>query len=84
MLEHAPVLDPAHAAPRNARPRAYARARAYKGDQGLDRTPPLALSLAQAQVHRSSLCARRASGRSSPDHHRPATLALLHPIQSLG
>jgi hypothetical protein len=42
MPEHAPVLGPARAAPRDARPRAHARA--YKADQGLDRTPPLALS----------------------------------------
>jgi hypothetical protein len=62
--------------------RAYARAHAYKADQDLDRTPPLALSPAQAQVHRSSPCARHASGRPSPNHRGPATLALLHPIQS--
>jgi hypothetical protein len=72
----------ARAALRDTRPRAHARA--YKADQGLDRTPPLALSPAQAQVHRSSLCAWRASGHPSPDHRGPATPALLHPIQSLG
>jgi hypothetical protein len=32
--------------------RAHARARAYKADRGLDRTPPLALNLVGAQVHR--------------------------------
>jgi hypothetical protein len=51
-------------APRNAGPCAHARA--YKADQGLDRTPSLALSPAQAQVHRSSLCAWRASGARAP------------------
>jgi hypothetical protein len=69
-------------ASRDARSRTHARA--YKADQGLDRTPPLALRPAQAQVHRTSLCARCASGRPSPDHHGPATPALLHSIQSLG
>jgi hypothetical protein len=67
-----------------ARPGARPHARAYKADPGLDRTPPLALSPAQAQVHRRSLCAWRASGRPSPNHRGPATPALLYPIQSLG
>jgi hypothetical protein len=84
MLEHAPALGPARAAPRNGRPRAHARARAYKADPSLDRTPPLALSPARVQVHRRSLCARRASDRVSLDHRGPATPALLHPNQSLG
>jgi hypothetical protein len=79
--------------PRNARARLGARlrtrsagprARAYKADPSLDRTPPLALSLARVQVHRRSLCAWRASGRPSPDHRGPATPALLHLNQSLG
>jgi hypothetical protein len=63
--------------------RSAPRARAYKTDRGLDRTPPLALSPAQVQDRRSSLCARCASGRPSPDHRGPATLAHLHPIQPL-
>jgi hypothetical protein len=67
-----------------ARPRAHTYARAYKADRGFDRTPSLALRPAQMQVHQSSLCAWRASGRSSPDHHGLATLAHLHPVQSLG
>jgi hypothetical protein len=58
---------------------AHARARAYKADRGLDRTPPLALNLAGAQVHRRSLCAQRASGHPRPDHSRPATLAIPAP-----
>jgi hypothetical protein len=61
--------------------RAHARAHAYKANQDLDRMPPLALNLAGAQVHRRSLCARRASGRPRPDHHRPATLAIRHPVR---
>jgi hypothetical protein len=80
MPEHALALGTVRAAPRNARPRAHA----YKADPGLDRTLPLALSPAQAQVHRRSLCARRASGSPSLDHHGTATPSLLHPIQSLG
>jgi hypothetical protein len=63
---------------------AHARARAYKADQGLDHTPPLALNLAGAQVHRRLLCARRASGRSRPDHRRPATLAIPRPVRPSG
>jgi hypothetical protein len=59
--------------------RAHTRACAYKADRGLDRTPPLALNLAGAQVHRRSLYARRASGRPRPDHRRPATLAIPRP-----
>jgi hypothetical protein len=88
MPVHTPALGPARAAPRHARPhahgRAHTRAHTYKANHDLDRTVSLALSPAQAQVHRSSLCAQRASGCLSPDHHRPATPALLHPIQSLG
>jgi hypothetical protein len=51
---------------RHARPRAHARFRAYKANQGRDRTPLLALSPAQAHVHWRSPCTRRASGRPSP------------------
>jgi hypothetical protein len=61
-----------------------AQPRAYKTDRGLDRTPPLALSPAQAQDRWSSLCSRRASGRRSPDHRGPATPAHLQTIQPLG
>jgi hypothetical protein len=66
-----------------SRTHAVARAHAYKADPGLDRTPPLALNPARAQVHRRSLCARRASGRPSPGHHGLAALVLRHPIQTL-
>jgi hypothetical protein len=66
---------------RSAWPCAHARAHAYKADRGLDRTPPLALHPAGAQVHRRSLCARRASGRPRPDHRRPATLAIPRPVR---
>jgi hypothetical protein len=64
--------------------RAHAHARAYKADRGLDRTLPLALNLAGAQVYRRSLCARRASGRPRPDHRRPATLAIPRPVRLSG
>jgi hypothetical protein len=60
--------------------RAHTHARAYKADRGLDRTPPLTLNLARAQVHRRSLCTRRASGRPRPNHRRPATLAIFRPV----
>jgi hypothetical protein len=67
-----------HAAP--SQTRAHACARAYKVDRGLDRTPPLALNLVGAQDHRRLLCVRRASGRPRPNHRRPATLAIPHPV----
>jgi hypothetical protein len=60
-----PGARPRTPAPRDARPRAHASARAYKIDRGHDRTPPLALSPARARDRRSSLCARRASGHPS-------------------
>jgi hypothetical protein len=43
--------------------------------------PPLALNLTEAQDHWRLLCARRASGRSRPDHRRPATLAIPRPVR---
>jgi hypothetical protein len=64
--------------------RAHAHARTYKADRGLDRTPPLALNLAGAQVHRRLLYAWRASDRPRPDHHRPATLAIPRPVRPTG
>jgi hypothetical protein len=67
------------AAPSQAR--APARARAYKASRGFNRTPPLALNLAGAPVHRRLLCARRASGHPRPDHRRPAILAIPHPVR---
>jgi hypothetical protein len=61
--------------------RAPARARAYKASQGFNRTPPLALNLAGAPVHRRLLCARRASGHPRPDHHRLANRAIPCPVR---
>jgi hypothetical protein len=68
--------------PGNARacPDARPRARDYKANPGLDRTPPLTPNPARAPVLRRSLCARRASGRPSPGHRGPASPALLHPV----
>jgi hypothetical protein len=77
-----PGARPRAPAPRDAQPCTHARA--YKTDRGLDRAPSLALSPAQAQDRRSSLCARRACGCPSPDHHGPATPAHLHLVKSLG
>jgi hypothetical protein len=65
-----------HAASRQ--PRAHARG--YKANPGLNRTPSCAPNSARAQVHRRLPWERRASGRPSPDHRRPATPALLHPV----
>jgi hypothetical protein len=76
--KHALALGPTRAAP--SQTHAHTRARAYKADRGLDRTPPLALNLAGAQDHWRSLCASRANGRSRPDHRIPATLAISRPV----
>jgi hypothetical protein len=76
--EHAPMLGPTRAMPHQ--PRTHARAREYKSNPGLNRTPPLTPNPARAQVHRRSPSARRASDRLSLGHRRTATPALLHPI----
>jgi hypothetical protein len=69
------------AAPSQAR--AHARARAYKANRGFDHTPPLALNLTGAQVHRRLLCARCVSGHPRVDHRRPAILAIPHPVRPM-
>jgi hypothetical protein len=58
-----------------------ARARAYKASQGFSRTPPRALDLTGARDRRSFPCTRRASGRSSTRHRRPANRAIPSPVQ---
>jgi hypothetical protein len=72
-----------------ARPRAHravpswtrAPARDYKASQGFDRTPPLALNLDGAPVHRRLLCARHARGHPRPDHRRPDNRAIPRPVR---
>jgi hypothetical protein len=59
---------------------ATARARAYKVSQGFNRTPPLALDLAEAQDHRRLPCTRCGSGRPSTHHRRPANRAIPSPV----
>jgi hypothetical protein len=61
--------------------RTHAPARAYKANQGFDRTPPLALNLAGTQDHRRLLCTRRASGHPRTHHRRPAILAIPRPVR---
>jgi hypothetical protein len=61
--------------------RAIARACAYKASQGFNRTPPLALDLAGAQDHWHLPRSRRASGRPSNHHHRPANQAIPSPVR---
>jgi hypothetical protein len=46
-------IRPRAPAPSNARPLALTHARAYKAAQGLDRTPPHALSSAQSRVRQT-------------------------------
>jgi hypothetical protein len=58
-------------------PRGHARG--YKAHPGLDRTPPRAPNPARARVHRRLPRERRASGRASPSHRRPATPTPLRP-----
>jgi hypothetical protein len=70
-----PAPEPA----RQATPVSPARARAYKASQGFNRTPPCALDLTGARDRRSLLCTRRASGRPSTRHHRPASRAIPTP-----
>jgi hypothetical protein len=69
---------------RHAKPsqtRAPARTCTYKASRGFNRTPLLALNLTGAPDHRRLLCARRASGRPRPDHHRPANRAIARPVR---
>jgi hypothetical protein len=58
-----------------------AHARAYKASQDFDRTPLRALDLTGARDRLSLPCARRASGRPSTRHRRPANQAIPHPVQ---
>jgi hypothetical protein len=75
-----PAPEPARPAPRHAMHVSPTSAPAYKASQGCSRTPPRALDLTGARDHRSLPCTRRASGRPSACHHRPASRA----IPSLG
>jgi hypothetical protein len=68
-------------APRTAPSQTRATARAYKANQGFNHTPPLALDLAGAQDHRCLPCTRRASGRPSTHHRRPANRAIPSPVR---
>jgi hypothetical protein len=70
----APRAKPSHA-------RVPCRARAYKASQGFSRTPPRALNLTGARDRRSLPCTRRASGRPSTRHRRPASRAISSPVQ---
>jgi hypothetical protein len=69
----APLVGPSRA-------RAIARAHAYKASQDFNRTPSLALDLAEAQDHRRLPCTRRASGRLRTHRRRPANRAFPSPV----
>jgi hypothetical protein len=69
------------AAPSHACVPARARARAYKAIQGFSRTPPRALDLTRARDRWSLTYTRRASGRPSTRHLRPASRAIPSPVQ---
>jgi hypothetical protein len=76
-----PAAEPARPAPRQAMPVSPAHARAYKASQGFSRTPPRALDLTGARDRRSLPCTRRASGRPSTRHRRPANQAIPSPVR---
>ena len=76
-----PAPDPARPAPRRATPVSPSRARAYKASQGFGRTPPSTLDLTGAWDCRSLPCTRRARGRPSTRHRRPASRAIPNPVQ---
>jgi hypothetical protein len=73
-----PAPEPARPTPRQATP--VSPARAYKASQGFDRTPPSALDLTGARDRWSLPCTRRASGRPSTRHRRPANRAIPRPV----
>jgi hypothetical protein len=77
--EHA--QRPNSCAPRQATPVSPARTRAYKASQGFSRTPLRALDLTGVRDRRSLPCTRRASGRPSTRHRRPANRAIPRPVQ---
>jgi hypothetical protein len=76
-----PAPDPARPAPRQATPVFLARAHAYKANQGFSRTPPRALDLTGARDRRCCPYTRRASGRLSTCHRRPASRAIPNSVQ---
>jgi hypothetical protein len=76
-----PASDPARPALRQATPVSPSRAHAYKASQGFSRMPPLALDLTGARDRWSLPCTRRASGRPSTRHRRPASRAIPNPVQ---
>jgi hypothetical protein len=76
-----PAPKPARPAPRQATPVSPSRARAYKASQGFGRTPPSTLDLTGAWDCRSLPCTRRARGRPSTRHRRPANRAILCPVR---
>jgi hypothetical protein len=78
-----PAPDPTRPAPRHATPVSPARARAYKVSKGFSCTPPRTLDLTGARDRRSQPCRRRASGRPSTRHRRPASRAIPNPVQLL-
>jgi hypothetical protein len=78
-----PAPEPARPAPRQATPMSPAHARAYKASQGFSRTPPRALDLTGARDRRSLPCTRRASGRPSTRHRRPASRAIPSHVRPL-
>jgi hypothetical protein len=90
--EHGHVFDASWRARARPRRSTHARspapcqpcARGYKSHPGLDRTPPCVPDPTRAQVRRRLPRERRASGRASHDHCRPAKPATPRPVRSSG
>jgi hypothetical protein len=67
--------------PRVVLSQARAIARAYKANQGFCRTPPRSLDLTRTRDRWSLPYTRRASGRPSTHHRRPANRAIPSPVK---
>ena len=76
-----PDARPACYASRQRPAGAMARARAYKAPRDLDRTPPHALDLTEAQTHRRLPVHGVSAAARSPCHRRPANRTLPSPVQ---
>jgi hypothetical protein len=79
--QRTPDARPACPASRQSPADAMARARAYKAPRDLDRTPPHALDLTGAQIHRCLPVHGVSATARSPCHRRPTNRTLPNPVQ---
>jgi hypothetical protein len=73
--------DARPACPASRQRPADAMARAYKAPRDLDRTPPHALDLTEAQTHQRLPVHGVSTAARSPYHHRPASIPLPSPVK---